>query len=235
VSLKDMDQVAFLAKLVNAMYPNVLNPESHKDPDFKLSYDKIDSPLANKEKGERYVYLDKLQNKTKTSSDVTRVSQAIEKDTAFKRFLGKIDNKNELSSFILALFLYKDTKGTSLFDPKQTFATDTGKVRAAMFGLNNRIPNTLTEEEQDELIRKFPDVQAAYTYIGKSSTLRNLLKNINNIEEFYQLVLRSILPYVNPKFKTEDGIGELKSAIALAANKSKEFQNILNKNKNKKK
>jgi hypothetical protein len=178
-------------------------------------------------------YFDKLQNKTKTQPDVTRVSNAIEKDVAFKRFLGKLDNKNELSSFILALFLYKDTKGKVLFDPKQTFATDAGKVRAAMFGLNNRIPNTLTEEESDDLIRKFPDVQAAYTYIGKSSTLRSLLQNINTIEEFYQLVLRSILPHINPKFKTKDGVGELKGAIALAANKSKEFQDILNKKKKK--
>jgi hypothetical protein len=177
-------------------------------------------------------YFDKLQNKTKTQPDVNRVTQAIGKDVAFKRFLGKLDNKNELSSFILALFLYKDTKGKVLFDPKQTFATDTGKVRAAMFGLNNRIPDTLTEEE-DDLIRKFPDVQAAYTYIGKSSTLRSLLQNINTIEEFYQLVLRSILPHINPKFKTKDGVGELKSAIALAANKSKEFQDILNKKKTK--
>lgn len=171
------------------------------------------------------------KNKNKTQPDVTRVTQAINKDTSFKRFLGKLDNVNELSNFILALFLYRDNKGEPLFDKNQTFATDTGRVRSALFGLNNRIPNKLKEAEDDDLIRKFPDVQTAYTYIGKSATLRNLLKNINNIEEFHQLILRSILPFIHPKFKTKSGVGDLKKAIISAGNKSKEFESILNKKK----
>ena len=171
------------------------------------------------------------KSKNKTQPDVTRVTQAIEKDASFKRFLGKLDNVNELSNFILALFLYRDNKGEPLFDKNQTFATDTGKVRSTLFSLNNRIPNKLKEAEDDDLVRKFPDVQTAYTYIGKSATLRNLLKNINNIEEFHQLVLRSILPFIHPKFKTKSGVGELKKAIASAANRSKEFESILTKKK----
>ena len=169
------------------------------------------------------------KNKKKTQPDVTRVTQAIEKDTSFKRFLGKLDNVNELSNFILALFLYRDNKGEPLFD--KNFATSRDKVKSAIYGLTYRMPDKLKEADDDDLIRKFPDVQTAYTYIGKSTTLRNLLKNINTIEEFHQLILRSILPFIHPKFKTKSGVGDLKKAIISAGNRSKEFENILNKKK----
>lgn len=176
------------------------------------------------------------KSQKETPPIVTKISQAIQKDTGFKNYLGKIDRTDELSNFILALFLYKDNKGDSLFSPDKltSFDSDASKVRSAIFGLKNKIPNTITEDElTDNVFKKFPDVQAAYTYIGKSSTLRNLLKDIDTMEEFHSFVIKAILPHINPQFKTEEGIKKLKGAIIRAANQTKEFDKILKKTKTK--
>jgi len=169
------------------------------------------------------------KTKTKIQPDVTRVTQAINGDTTFKSYLNRIDNKDELANFILALFLYRDTKGDSIFPPDQTFADNTGKVRSALFTLNNTIPNNLTEANVQQIFTKFPDVKTAYTHIGRSSILRNELRKINNITEFTQFIIYSILPYINPKFRTKNGVQVLKSAIALAANMSTQYKDILDK------
>jgi hypothetical protein len=169
------------------------------------------------------------KTKTQIQPDVTRVTQAINRDTTFKSYLNRIDNKDELANFILALFLYRDTKGDSIFPPDQTFADNTGRVRSALFTLNNTIPNNLTEANVQQIFTKFPDVKTAYTHIGRSSILRNELRKINNITEFTQFIIYSILPYINPKFRTKNGVQVLKSAIALAANMSTQYKDILDK------
>jgi len=173
-------------------------------------------------------YFDKLQDKNKTQPDINRIISAIERDPQLKSYLNKIDTKDELANFILALFLHRNNNGETLFNPDQKFATDSGKVRAALFGLNNRIPNKIEEEDQEPLEDLSPDVKKAYDRIEQSSALKNLLKNINTLEEFYQLVLRSILPLINKKFKTKTGVSDLKSAIAIAANKASNYKNLLN-------
>ena len=194
-----------------------------------LNKEKTSTSSKNKEKTSTQTpsSLDKFQTKNPTQSDVTKVTQAINKDSSFKSYLSKIDNVDELANFILALFIYRDTKGDPLFTD-QTFASDSGKVRSALFSLNNRIPDKIQEAE-NEIFTKFPDVKTAFTHIGRSSTLRGLLKNINNLEEFNQTILRSILPFINSKFKTKTGVNDLKTAIAKAANLSTKYKDILDK------
>lgn len=172
---------------------------------------------------------DSKADKVKVQTDVARVTQAINRDGTFKSYLKRIDNVDELANFILALFLYRDTKGDPIFPPDKTFFTDTGRVRSALFALHNTIPNELKEEDSEQIFAKFPDVKAAYTHIGRSSTLRNLLKNVNTSLEFTQMVIYSILPYINPKFRTKNGVKDLKRAIYKAASMSSKYKDILDK------
>ena len=162
----------------------------------------------------------------KTSPDVVRIAQTINKDTQLKSHLNKIDKPIELADFILALFLYKDNRGVKLFDPK--FTPDANKVKSALFGLNNKIKDTIEEEIKDE--RTFEqrqiDVKKAYERIDKNANLKTLLNKINTIDEFQQLVLQGILPFINPAFKKNTD--DLKSAIATAANRSRVYTKLLN-------
>jgi hypothetical protein len=232
-------QKAFLAKLINVMYfgeegEDVLDIESSTDDRFKKEYEEIPSPLGNQEKGERYVYFDKLQNKNPDKYDTKVIKNIVSKIPQLSILLNKINTKAELADFILALFLHTNEQGSSLFSDKKIFATNTGKVRSALFGLNNRIPKTLQEilfgeaEETPETPDKnLFDVEKFYKLIDSKPTLLAKLKNIDNIEEFYQLCLRVIFPLLNDTFKTETGVSQLKQAIALAANSSTKYKSIL--------
>jgi len=160
----------------------------------------------------------------KIPSDVARIIQTINKDTQLKSYLGRIDRKEELADLLLALFLYKDSKGAKLFDPNQTFAPNADKVRAALFGLNNKIKTTIKEEDNRTPEQKQIDVKKAYERIDKNTTLKNLLNKINTLDEFHQLVLQGILPFINPIFKKNTDT--LKSAIAMAANSSKAYKDL---------
>jgi hypothetical protein len=53
---------------------DVLDIESSTDDRFKKEYKDIPSPLGSQEKGERYVYFDKLQNKNPDKYDTKAVS-----------------------------------------------------------------------------------------------------------------------------------------------------------------
>jgi hypothetical protein len=232
-------QKAFLAKLINVIYygeegKDVLDIESSTDDRFKKEYEEIKSPLGSQEKGERYVYFDKLQNKNPDKYDTKVIKNIVSKIPQLSILLNKINTKAELADFILALFLHTNEQGSSLFSDKKIFATNTGKVRSALFGLNNRIPKTLQEilfgeaEETPETPDKnLFDVEKFYKLIDSKPTLLAKLKNIDNIEEFYQLCLRVIFPLLNNSFKTESGVSQLKQAIALAANSSTKYKSIL--------
>ena len=211
-------QAAYLAKLVNVMYVgeeggDVLDSESSEDKNFKAEYDKIKSPLASREKGEKYVFLDKKQGTTKIQPDITRIDRAIEADKPLMTVLSRINTQDELASLLTALFIHKDKKGQSMFPDDKTFTSDPGRVRSALFGLNYRL-----KEAEEEL--PF-DVKDFYSRIDKSPNLKNALAKINSLEEFYQFLLYNILPRISPTLLKDKN--KLKAAIAKAANASKQF------------
>ena len=232
-------QKAFLAKLINVIYygeegKDVLDIESSTDDRFKKEYKEIPSPLGSQEKGERYVYLDKFKDTIKDKFDIEVLIKLFDKTPQLLKLLSKINTKAELADFILALFLHTDKLGGDIFSDKKTFATNTGKVRSALFGLNNRIPKSLqeilfgeAEETTEEPDKKLFDVKRFYDILDTKSILLAKLKNINNLEEFYQLCLRVIFPRLPDTFKTESGVSQLKQAIALAANSSTKYKSLL--------
>ena len=207
---------------------NVLNPESHKDPGFKSAYDKIGSPLASKEKGERYVYLDTKPDE-KTKSDVTRIDNEIEKNTALQGILNRINTQEELSNLILALFIFRDNKGESLFSPDKSFGTDAGKVRSALFGLNSRIPDKI--EETENKLELPSDVKKFYELINNFSSVKSKILSIDTLPEFYQFIIRSILPKINSNLRSKPN--QIKEAIAKAANASTKYKDLLEPQKEK--
>ena len=230
-------QKAFLAKLINVMYfgeegEDVLDIESSTDDRFKKEYKEIPSPLGNQEKGERYVYLDKLQ--TPDKYDITVIKNLFSKLPQLSILLKKINTKAELADFILALFLHTNEQGEKLFSDRAPFTTGSRKVRSALFGLNNRIPNTLqeilfgeAEETPETPDTKLFDVEKFYKILDTKPTILARLKTINTIEEFYQFCLDIIFPSLNDTFKTKSGVSQIKQAIALAANSSTKYKSIL--------
>jgi hypothetical protein len=73
-----------------------------------------------------------------------------------------------------------------------------------MFGMRNRI----TEEEKD--------ASTAIQNILKNPTLINRFKNINNVEEAIQTILREIIPFLNPEFLKDKS--QVRGAVIAAAN-----------------
>jgi hypothetical protein len=141
---------------------------------------------------------DTLQSKNKTQPDVANVEKSLQSKTNYKSLLRRIDTVNEFSELILNIF--------NQVDPN--FTNDKNKVKSTLFSLRNRIK--LKEEEKD--------VTSVVSSILKDTTFSSLLKKINTNEEAIQLILRDIIPYLNPSLNKGDNMYKLKNAIIGAAN-----------------
>jgi hypothetical protein len=141
---------------------------------------------------------DTLQSKNKTQPDVANVGKSLQSRTTYKSLLKRIDTTNEFSELVLNIF--------NQVDPN--FANEKNKVKSTLFSLRNRIK--LKEEEKD--------VTSIVSAILKDGTFSNLLKKINTNEEAIQLILRDIIPYLNPSLNKGDNLYKLKNAIIGAAN-----------------
>jgi hypothetical protein len=137
---------------------------------------------------------DKSQKNTKDQPDADRVGAEIGKRKDIQRYLKLINRKDELKDLVTGLI--------GIIDPN--LVKDKGKLRNIMFGMRNRI----TEEEKD--------ASTAIQSILKNPTLVTRFKNINNVEEAIQVILREIIPYLNPDFLKKTS--EVRGAIIAAAN-----------------
>jgi hypothetical protein len=141
---------------------------------------------------------DKTSKNTKDQPDVDRVGVEIGKRKDLQKYLKLINRKDELKDLILGI--------VNIFNPD--LIKDKGKLRTIMFGMRNRI----TEEEKD--------ASTAIQNILKNPTLINRFKNINNVEEAIQTILREIIPFLNPEFLKDKS--QVRGAVIAAAN---EFTN----------
>ena len=156
--------------------------------------------------------LDKKQDQIKTQPDIERIDTVISNNKPLISVLKRINTQDELAALLTAFFIFRDKKGSSLFPQGKQFSSDPGRVRSALFGLNYRL------EEAKEI--PF-DVKDFMSRIENTPGLVMALNKINNVEEFYEFILRVVLPKVNPSLLKNKN--SLKSAIAKAANASKEF------------
>jgi len=200
-------QEAYLAKLVNVMYVgdqggDVLDSESSEDKNFKAEYDKIKSPLASREKGEKYVFLDKKQDQIKPQSDADRLGSEISKNKIVTTDLTRINTQDEVRDLIVQL--------VGLLSPN--LVQDKSNLKTIMFGVRNRLKEGTST-----------DVSKVVQDIVRNPTIVNRFKNINSVEEAIQVILREILPFLNKSLLTKKGdqvtaSTALKNAVIGAAN-----------------
>ena len=191
-------QAAYLAKLVNVMYVgdqggDVLDSESSEDKNFKVEYDKIQSPLASREKGEKYVFLDKKQDQVKPQSDADRLGSEVGKNKIVTTDLIRINTQDEVRDLIVQL--------VSLLNPN--LVQDKSNLKTIMFGVRNRLKEAVSN-----------DVSRVVKDILRNPTIVNRFKNINSVEEAVQAILREILPFLNPVMFTKKG-DQVTSSTAL--------------------
>ena len=142
-------------------------------------------------------YFDNLQNKNKTQPNVARTSKALTKNASLKSILKRIDTADEFRDLVLAI----------LNNVNPQFVADKSKVKSALFSLRNRI------QEADQA----KDVTSTIQAVLKDSSIASSLKNIKTVEEVIQLILRDIIPLLNPNLLKDKN--KLKNAIIGAANK----------------
>lgn len=208
------NRVAIIA-LLGSMYAaegntdvSILDPSKLSKQEQKQLQDMGFAP----QEGGNYVYLqpgetkqqahDKSQKNSKTQPDADKIGTEIGKRKDIQRYLKLINKKDELKDLTTGII--------GIIDPN--LIKDKGKLRSIMFGMRNRI----TEEEKD--------ASTAIQNILKNPTLVSRFKNINTVEEAIQVILREIIPYLNPDFLKRTA--EVRGAIIAAAN---ELTNAISK------
>lgn len=153
------------------------------------------------------VNFDREQDKTKNTSETNRIITAINSNSSIKTALNKIDNVEEFKQLILILLLdklpvYKDNR--------PALKTALSKIQARIQPRDQK-GQFIKLQENDA-----PDVARLEDILDDSAAtqLRNELKNINTEEEIIQIIVRAIIPYLNPNLK--NSTQSLKQAIIRA-------------------
>jgi hypothetical protein len=139
---------------------------------------------------------DKNQAKTQTATDANNIAAALKKRPAFKTALNKINTADEFAMLVLALF--------QKIDP--TLAKDSAKMTSAVNTLRSRLAEAVKPTP--------PETQAIIDLIDRDSALSALFAKVNTVEEIIQVVLRAVVPMLNPALKKDKNL--LKTALATA-------------------
>jgi hypothetical protein len=139
---------------------------------------------------------DKNQAKTQTAMDANNIAAALKKRPAFKTALSKINTADEFAMLVLALF----TK----IDP--TLANDNAKMTSAVNTLRSRLAEAVKPTP--------PETQAIIDLIDRDTALAALFAKLNTVEEVIQVILRGVVPMLNPALKKDKNL--LKTALATA-------------------
>jgi len=200
------NRIAIIA-LLGSMYAaegntdvSIVDPSKLSKQEQKELQDMGFAPQA----GGNYVYLqpgetkqqayDRSQKNTKDQPDANKIGVEIGKRKDIQRYLKLINKKDELKDLTTGII--------GIIDPN--LIKDKGKLRSIIFGMRNRI----TEEEKD--------ASTAIQNILRNPTLVTRFKSINTVEEAIQVILREIIPYLNPDFLKRTS--EIRGAIIAAAN-----------------
>jgi hypothetical protein len=153
------------------------------------------------------VKFDKETDKTKNTSETNRIITAINNNSSIKTALSKIDNVEEFKQLILILLLdklpvYKDNR--------PALRTALSKIQARIQLRNQKGQFIKLQEEDASDVIRLEDLLDD----SAATQLRNELKNINTEEEIIQIIVRAIIPYLNPNLK--NSTQSLKQAIIRA-------------------
>jgi hypothetical protein len=153
------------------------------------------------------VKFDKEIDKTKNTSETNRIITAINNNSSIKTALSKIDNVEEFKQLILILLLdklpvYKDNR--------PALKTALSKIQARIQPRDQKGQFIKLQEEDASDVIRLEDLLDD----SAATQLRNELKNINTEEEIIQIIVRAIIPYLNPNLK--NSTQSLKQAIIRA-------------------
>jgi len=173
--------------------------------------DKSTEPGGSTKPGDRSdnapVSFDKEQNKTKNTPETNKIITNINNNNTIKTALNRIDTIEEFKQLILILLL---DKFPAYKDNKSALRTALSKIQARIQPRNQKGQFIKIQEENTPDVKKLEDILGS----SAATQLRNEFKNINSEEEIIQLIIRTIIPYLNPNLK--GNTQSLKQAITKA-------------------
>jgi hypothetical protein len=207
---------------ISILDPKDLTPEEQdklKELGFSPQGAKGEYVFLQQGQTKKDVNFDKKQSQIKDKPDVTKIDLFLEKQPLITQRLNKVNTEKELSG-VIQLFINQmaekqPEKFGSVIQQQQLIAN-----------LLNRLPSQSTV--QSEAIApspELPDVTNTKKTLDSNTTFNSLFKNINDIEEATQIILRVALGYVDPTLQNSarirTSINMVKKSIEDAAKEAK--------------
>ena len=139
---------------------------------------------------------DKKQDQIQTRPDVIRVDDFIDSNPTLKKKLNNINNEKELADIIQVFIKQMAEKQPSKFGKPEQQAK---LIQNTLNRLNPTIKEVEAAGVKDtNTPTTQPDANAIEKIVKNSATWQNLFKNINDLEEATQLLLRILGKYTDP-------------------------------------
>jgi len=134
---------------------------------------------------------DTKQGTTKNLSDINRIIKSINSNQTLKTSLNKIDTVQEFKELVLAMLL-----DLPFYKEKQT------QLKTIL----NKIKARVQPREKGKFVKvveasTLPDVVKTQKIIDTYTQLQGILPQINSEEEAIQIIIRAIIPFLNPRIK----------------------------------
>jgi hypothetical protein len=174
---------------------------------YNLRYDDVDksklTPEEQKQLKDITVSEELEKQIQKQRPDVSVLEKDIESNSSLKTALSRINTYDEFEALVLGM--------AALVNPN--FAKQKQDIRTALSSLASKV--RAMKEESDTP----SDTEGVYKVIETLKLLKNHLNNINNREEFEQLIF-ALLKYIDPKGTITKDTSKLANAIIAASNRS---------------
>ena len=174
---------------------------------YNLRYDDVDksklTPEEQKQLKDITVFEELEKQIQKQRPDVSVLEKDIESNSSLKTALSRINTYDEFEALVLGM--------AALVNPN--FAKQKQDIRTALSSLASKV--RAMKEESDTP----SDTEGVYKIIETLKLLKNHLNNINNKEEFEQLIF-ALLKYIDPKGTITKDTSKLSNAIIAASNAS---------------
>ena len=174
---------------------------------YNLRYDDVDksklTPEEQKQLKDITVFEELEKQIQKQRPDVSVLEKDIESNSSLKTALSRINTYDEFEALVLGM--------AALVNPN--FAKQKQDIRTALSSLASKVRDMKEESDTPS------DTEGVYKIIETLKLLKNHLNNINNKEEFEQLIF-ALLKYIDPKGTITKDTSKLANAIIAASNAS---------------
>ena len=174
---------------------------------YNLRYDDVDKSKLTPDEQKQLKDItvsDELEKQIqKQRPDVSVLDKDIESNSSLRTALSRINTYDEFEALVLGM--------AALVNPN--FAKQKQDIRTALSSLASKV--RAMKEESDTP----SDTEGVYKVIETLKLLKNHLNNINNREEFEQLIF-ALLKYIDPKGTITKDTSKLANAIIAASNRS---------------